>query len=149
MLMERDALIDWIYEIDPNLYLTHNFGYRASFETREKSLKEFYNRAQRQVYGRNWHKRHTDEPMVAIGIWEHLESNVHCHVLVSASSKETTWLKANGADLWRALQPRGQLDISGKIASISKVARYNTKELYAPDSLDQMFLYNAPKGGCV
>ena len=29
--------------------------------------------------------RDRDQPMVAVGFWEHLDSNPHCHVLVAAS----------------------------------------------------------------
>jgi hypothetical protein len=29
--------------------------------------------------------RDMDQPMVAVGFWEHLDSNPHCHVLVAAS----------------------------------------------------------------
>ena len=55
----RRSLKDWFGSLEPNLYLTHNFGFRAAAETRDKSLKRFYNRMQRRVHGRNWNKRET------------------------------------------------------------------------------------------
>jgi len=81
----RRELKNWFESLEPNLYVTHNFGYRVSPETGERSLRRFYNRLQSQVHGRNWNKRETDLPMVAVGVWENLDSNPHCHVLVAAS----------------------------------------------------------------
>ena len=81
--------------------------------------------------------------MVAVGVWEHLDLNPHCHVLVSASDDEYAWLLKEGNEAWLHLQPRGQFDIS-KIESPPKVISYITKEIYTPDLLDQLFLYSAP-----
>ena len=48
--------------------------------------------------------------MIAVGVWEHLDSNPHCHVLISASDAESAWLfgEGNKSWLWRQelLQPR-------------------------------------------
>jgi hypothetical protein len=44
---------------------------------------------------------------------------------------------------WLWLQPHGQLDIS-PIEAPRKVISYITKEIYKPDSQDQLFLYQAP-----
>ena len=134
---------EWFGSIEPVLYITHNFGYRVSDETGEKSLKDFYNRLQRRVHGRNWCGRKTEQPMIALGMWEHLESNRHCHVVLVASRNERAWVFEEGADWWLKLQSRGQLDFS-KIESLPKVISYNTKEIYAPNSLDQLFVYKAP-----
>jgi hypothetical protein len=125
----RLSLKEWFGSLEPNLYLTHNFGFRAAAETREKSLKRFYSRMQSRVHGRNWNKRETDQPMVAVGIWEHLDSNPHCHVLVAASDDERSWLLAEGNDSWLWLQPRGQFEI-GEIESLPRVFSYVTKELH-------------------
>jgi hypothetical protein len=139
----RRELKNWFGSLEPQLFVTHNFGYRVSPETGERSLRRFYNRLQGQVHGRNWNKRETDLPMVAVGLWEHLDSNRHCHVIISASDDESTWLLGEGkkSSLW--LQPRGQFDVS-EIESLPKVISYITKEIYKPDSQDQLFIYQAP-----
>src|ERR1019366_2341440 len=74
----------------------HNFGLLVSPETRERSMRRFYNRMQSRVHGRNWNRRDTDQPMIAVGFWEHLDSNPHCHVLISASDDESAWLFGEG-----------------------------------------------------
>jgi hypothetical protein len=139
----RLSLREWFGSLEPNLYVTHNFGFRAAAETREKSSKRFYNRMQRRVHGRNWNKRETDQPMVAVGVWEHLDSNPHCHVLVAASDDESSWLLGEGNDSWLWLQPRGQFEI-GEIELLPRVISYITKELYTQESQDQLFIYKAP-----
>ena len=139
----RLSLMEWFESLEPNLYVTHNFGYRVSPETGQKSLMRFYNRLQSQIHGRNWYKRVNDQPMVAVGFWEHLDSNRHCHVLISASDDESAWLADKGKESWLWLQPRGQFDIS-EIESLPKVISYVTKEIYKPDLQDQLFIYQAP-----
>jgi hypothetical protein len=139
----RPSLVKWIEALEPNLYVTHNFGFRVSPETGQKSLTRFYNWVQSHVHGRNWNKRYTDQPMVAVGFWEHLDSNPHCHVLVAASDDERSWLLEQGNNGWLTLQLRGQFHI-GEIQSLPKVISYITKELYTQDSQDQLFVYKAP-----
>jgi hypothetical protein len=146
-VLDRKTLLrahrNWFGSLEPNLYITHNFGFRVTRETGEKSLTRFYNRLQRRVHGRTWYKRERNEPMVALGFWEHLDSNPHCHVLVSASHFEISWLLKEGNAFWLALQPRGQFEIS-EIKSLPRVISYITKELYTPNSQDQLFVYTAP-----
>lgn len=119
------------------------FWVRVAPETRDKSLKRFYNRLERRVYGRNWNKRETDQPMVAVGVWEHIDTNPHCHVLVAASDDERSWLLGQGNNGWLWLQPRGQFEM-GEIESLPRVISYITKELHTQDSQDRLFIYKAP-----
>jgi hypothetical protein len=93
--------------------------------------------------GETWNKRHTNQPMVAVGVWEHVATNPHCHVLVAASDDERSWLLGQGNNGWLWLQPRGQFEI-GEIESLPRVISYITKELYTQDSQDQLFIYLAP-----
>jgi hypothetical protein len=139
----RREIKNWFESLEPNLYVTHNFGYRVSPETGERSLRRFYNRPQSRVHGRNWYKRVNDQPMVAVGFWEHIDSNRHCHVLISASDDEIRWLLEEGKKSWLWLQPRGQFDID-PIEALRKAISYTTKEIYKPDSQDQLFIYHAP-----
>jgi hypothetical protein len=81
--------------------------------------------------------------MIAVGVWEHIDSNPHCHVLISVSADESEWLFGEGNKSWLCLQPRGQFDIS-EIESPRKVISYITKEIYKADSQDQLFIYQAP-----
>jgi hypothetical protein len=139
----RRAVKKWFGSLEPQLFVTHNFGFCVSPETGERSLRRFYNRLQSRVYGRNWNRRDADQPMVAVGVWEHLDSNPHCHVLISASDAESAWLLGEGNKSWLWLQPRGQFDIS-PIEAPRKVISYITKEICGPDSQDHLFIYQAP-----
>ena len=73
MIIDKDlrrAVKKWFGSLEPQLYVTHNFGFCVSPETRERSMRRFYNRLQSQVHGRNWNRRDTDQPMIAVGVWE-------------------------------------------------------------------------------
>ena len=55
----RPAVQKWFGSLEPQLFATHNFGFCVAPETRERSLRRFYNRLQSQVHGRNWNRRDT------------------------------------------------------------------------------------------
>ena len=139
----RHVLKLWFGSTKPNLFVTHNFGSRVTMETGVRSLTRFYHRLQRQVHGRNWNKRLTDNPMIVAGVWEHLDSNPHCHVVIAGSDQEKAWLFEQGNDYWLELEPRGQLEFS-KIESRPKANSYITNEIYVPNSQDKVFVYKAP-----
>ena len=40
----RRAVKKWFGSLEPQLFVTHNFGFRVSPETRERSMRRFYNR---------------------------------------------------------------------------------------------------------
>jgi hypothetical protein len=103
----------------------------------------FFNCLQRGVHGRAWHKRKPNQPMIALGFWEHLDSNPHCHGVVAASDQEWRWLLNYGKKCWLDIEHRGQLDFS-KIESRAKVISYITKEISKPDSQERLFVYKAP-----
>jgi hypothetical protein len=115
-MLTRDALLpeyrDFLASINPSVHPTFNFGYPVSIEVGQGSLVHFFNRLQRGVHGRGWYKRNTDQPMIALGFWEHPDSNPHCHVVVAASELEWKGLLNNGKDCWLEQQKRGQLDFS-------------------------------------
>jgi len=146
-MITRNALVreyrDFFASINPNVYPTFNFGYPVSIEVGQGALVHFFNCLQRGVHGRAWHKRITDQPTIALGFWEHPDSNPHCHVVVAASNQEWRWLLNYGNDCWLEQQKRGQLDFS-KIDSREKVISYITKEIGKPDSQERLFVYKAP-----
>ena len=69
----RREVENWFWSLEPNLFVTHNFEFSVSPETGERSLRRFYNRLQSRVHGRNGNRRDAHQPMVAVGVWEHLE----------------------------------------------------------------------------
>ena len=146
-MLTRNALLPeyraFLASIDPTVYPTFNFGYPVSIEVGQGSLVHFFNCLQRGVHGRQWHKRNTDQPMMALGFWEHPYTNPHCHVVVAASDQKWRWLLNYGKGCCLEQQKRGQLDFS-KIESREKVISYITKEVSKPDSQERMFVYKAP-----
>jgi hypothetical protein len=134
---------EWITSLKPNIFLTFNFGYPISLEVGGNSVVRFFNRLQRGVYGRNWSNRQTNRHMVAVGFWEHLDSNPHLHIVAKMSKAEWRWLSENGNHAWLEQQKRGQLDFS-KIESLEKVLAYIMKEFGGPDSQQRLFTYKAP-----
>jgi hypothetical protein len=146
-MLTRNVLLgehrDWLASLKPNVFLTFNFGYLISPEVGGDSVIRLFNRLQRGVHGRNWSTRKTERYMIAVGFWEHVDSNPHVHVVGRMSKDERAWLRDNGENAWLERQRRGQLDFS-KIVSREKVISYITKDFSGPDSQQRMFTYKAP-----
>jgi hypothetical protein len=132
----------WFGSIKPNVFITFNFGYLVCPEVGSSSVRHFFNCLQRGVHGRNWGSRKTDRYMIAVGFWEHLDSNPHLHVVAKMTKKEWRWLYNKSDDLWFDIQKRGQLHFA-KIESRKKVTSYITKEFGGPDSQEHLFTYKA------
>ena len=139
----RREVKNWFGSLEPHLFVTHNFGFCVSPETGERSMRRFYNRLQsRCTVG-------TGTGVIPTSRWSQSASgstsisNPHCHVLISASDAESAWLFEEGNKSWLWLQPRGEFDI-GEIEAPRKAISYITKEIYKPDSQDQLFVYKAP-----
>lgn len=149
-MLSRNALMseyrDWFASLEPNEFITFNFGYPVSPEVGGGSIRHFFNCLQGGVHGRNWSKRKTKRSMIVVGFWEHIDSNPHLHAVAKMSKKERRWLYNGGDECWLQTQSRGQLDFS-KIESRKKVISYVTKEIGGPDSQERLFAYKAPLDG--
>lgn len=139
----RTKLREWIISLRPTIFITFNFGYHVSHEVGISSVIRFFNRLQRQVHGRNWHKRDTEDSMIVPGFWEHLDSNPHLHAVVRMSKDEWRWLLNNGTQEWLSLQTRGQLHFE-KIEFLKKVINYIMKDFFGPNAQERLFTYKAP-----
>jgi len=81
--------------------------------------------------------------MILAGVWERLDPNPRCHVVIAGSDEEHAWLFEQGNDCWLKLQPGGPLGFS-RIKPRPRVLSYVAKETYVPDSQDKVFVYKAP-----
>jgi hypothetical protein len=140
----KDELRAWLEARDPDLFLTFNFGYAVKQLDGERQMKHFFNATQGNAYGRNWAKRPPEARIDAVGIWEHPErwSNPHCHVGANIPEELINGLIVEGPELWQAISPRGQLDLS-PVRRSKKVARYIAKDVHCRDHLDRLFVYGA------
>jgi len=136
----RKAYVKWITERKPNFFATFNFERRVGDVAAQTIIKNFLNRAQRAAYGRRWHNRPDAQKPVAVGFFEHAETNPHYHVLIHADPKMRQVLRQRGEQLWTALAPRGQFH--GKpIDYLPGLLKYVTKELQWNDRAGSIFVY--------
>jgi len=136
----RNAYVKWITELKLNFFATFNFGRRVNDVAAQTIMKNFFNRVQRQAYGRRWHNRPANQKPVAIGFLEHAKTNPHYHVLLCADRKVRQVLKLKGQDLWLGLAPRGQFHWE-PIDHLPRLLRYVTKELKWNDRAESVFVY--------
>lgn len=144
--MIRDELIEWLVELDPNLFVTVNFGYGVRKEDGEPKIKHLLNCIQREALGRNWLKLPPEARFQAVGFWEHTErwSNPHLHAAVVAPAPLDSWMLHRGPERWLEIAPRGQLHVV-PVRSPERVVSYASKHIRRGDDFDKAFIYTADR----
>lgn len=134
----RGALEEWLSSLNPTHFVTlaTNWDKRASgvewsADARETRLRrrihEWVARVERSRLGRNW--QHRVERMTGVGMIEHLETNIHVHLMIVLDDVARTRTFEDCADVhWRRLVPSGDVDIGYDMTSKARVAFYLCKD---------------------
>lgn len=140
----QDVFAELLTQRDAELFVTFNWPYRVRPQRGEATVTRFLNGLQSSAYGRSWPRRRGHERIVALGSWEHLESNAHLHALISAPAVVRRLIKYEGRHRWKLLTCGGQLCVR-RVYNQDSLARYMTKELRKYDDLDRIFVYAPPQ----
>lgn len=139
----RAALIRWIADLKPDLYVTFVFNTAMTLRTAQDRLEAFQARVDRKLLGPKWQDK-SDNRTRYIAFAEKVDSNIHIHAVFQVPTGESREFAAAAPAFWKALAPAGNLDIQD-VTHAEGVADYITKEI-RPERCDQMFL---PRQRCV
>ncbi|MHA6719686.1 hypothetical protein ACX40Y_09550 [Sphingomonas sp. RS6] len=138
-LLTREDMINWLSDSRFTHALTLNFNrVDCSLRTARKLFGIFCRDVDRMMLGRRRVERlHTCERFEAIAFPEHLESNLHLHVVANFARRYwggrsiTEEQLAELAPIWRRVT-RGSGTSEIKLARDAGWARYVTKEMHRP-----------------
>jgi len=127
----RKALQGWLAQGDFNFAATANFNRTTSLHAAGNMLATWQRNVDRGVLGRGWKKKPATDRIFFVAIPEHLNSNLHFHMLLRAPINPIKAQQKAAAE-WRFLVPSGGMWISAlnDIGDLSRVATYATKDLW-------------------
>lgn len=139
----RAALIGWIADLKPDLYVTFVFNTAISLRTAQDRLEAFHARIDRKLLGPKWQDK-ADSRTRYIAFAEKVDTNIHLHAVFTLPTGQTRDFAEAAPAFWKALAPAGNLDIQD-VTHAEGVADYITKEI-GPETCEQMLL---PRQRCV
>lgn len=133
----RAALIRWIADFKPSLFVTFVFNSPISPRSARDRLDAFHARMDRALIGPKWLEKPEDR-IRFIGFVEKVETNIHIHAVFNLPTKQDRAFVKAAPAIWEKLAPAGNLDIQA-VTYAEGVADYITKEI-RPDTCEQMLL---------
>ncbi|MGE4431819.1 MAG: hypothetical protein AB7E05_13870 [Sphingobium sp.] len=133
----RAALVRWIADFKPSLYVTFVFNSPISPRSAKDRLDAFHARMDRTLLGPKWQAKPEDRARF-IGFVEKAETNIHVHAVFDLPTKQDRIFVEKAPSIWKELAPAGNIDIQ-TVTYAEGVADYITKEI-RPDTCEQMLL---------
>lgn len=133
----RAGVEKMIVDATPDLFVTLAFNRAATLEGARANLRKFLARIARATVGPKWQKR-PDECAKFIAVAENVDTNLHLHLVLTASVEHRRVIKSLANEIWTDLEPAGSVDVQD-VNDATGLARYMTKQL-APEKSDRLFL---------
>jgi hypothetical protein len=137
----RDAFERFLKGLNPNWFITFNFGYRIRPLDAHNQMKGFCARLERVALGRNYTKYPNSRRPVAFGFPEHLDVNPHWHCVARMTQALEGALLAEGKEMWLDIASRGELDFSA-IRTRNDVVSYCLKRFHILRAPESVFVYS-------
>jgi hypothetical protein len=142
----REAFVDWLPELDPDLSLVLNFNRPISILGARNKFKNWLARVDRLFLGHEWHKNPSRERTSGVAIIENPRKNLHAHVLLKFPPRAAALSRSERLDRlydpWKKLEPQAQF-YSEPIWDVHGAAKYNCKQLIRRGHLENcLILFN-------
>lgn len=147
-------------EIRPNLFLTFNFNpprkrnpksnadlesnWSTSPEVAHKKLRRFFNEMQLMVFDASWRRQSLRRWPTAVGVCEHVGTNIHFHILANACERISGAIELFGSETWSAIIPGGTFSFR-KIYDEAGAISYIGKEQLKIGMIEWLFFYSDPR----
>jgi hypothetical protein len=130
----------WLVEFAPTYLVTFNFNAEITLFSAHRAMRDTFKRVEHKRNGRNWAKRPKNHRLRAVGLMENVNSNGHCHALVSVTGDWDRALMHEGPKIWERIRPGGQMDVR-RVWDMAGIAAYVTKQIHMSNRHDLTFLY--------
>ena len=100
----NDGVRELVADFDGDYFLTAVFNRNVTLAGAEKSLEHWCACLSKKLYRKKWYKRPVTERIEYIAFAEHLDSNVHWHLVLKVGKGRRAWKFRLFADyLWHFL----------------------------------------------
>lgn len=125
---QRKAYIQLCGQFQPNTFITLATNQTLSTCQMKKKMDRFFGHMDRKLMGHTWLQQPISMRTDGIGFIEHINSNIHAHLLVRFN-KGNEWGRAKyGEHYWRKICESGSVEIK-PISDTRQLASYCSKEM--------------------
>ena len=121
-----------VERLNPQIFGTIVFNRLIGLSKQRKYLSRFHHRVDKKILGPNFFKLPKEERTFYIAFPEHIDSNVHYHLMILPGQNKHFLYQMYAPKIWRKVCPGGSIDLvrleSG--ANLKITSRYSTKEAW-------------------
>ncbi len=123
--------------------MTLNFNRDTDYTAARKALKAWHARVDKALLGGSWSRKARNERTFFIACVEHLDSNIHWHVMLRlGEGADTKRFDAVAEQCWEKLVKSGSLELAHLATDLENVkrARYTVKDLWQQKAIELFVL---------
>lgn len=136
----QKSLSEWISSSQYSLFVTLIFNSDTiGLSGFKNMLREFHGRVDKELLGSKFHKKTGSERTNFICTVEHLNSNLHGHLLLSPAKNLVSDFKTVSKYVWWKLCRKGEINIK-EVYDLKTVSDYMTKECYKEENYNNFIL---------
>ena len=136
----RKAMNEMVRDMDADYFVTLNFNRDTNYEAARKALKAWHARVDKALLGGSWSRKVRNERTFFIACVEHLESNIHWHVMLRlGEGADTQRFEAVAEQRWEKLVKSGSLKMWHLVTDLDE-ARYTVKDLWRQKAIELFVL---------
>lgn len=145
MFPSRDLHHEWrqfIADQEPYAFLTLNLLHALPVATLHRLAKDFLNRMQREIDGRNWFRIPPENRLTAMGAVEHPDTNSHIHLALAAPRRYVEFVLDGAAQaLWHRCHTHAGQFHAMRVSDTAGLAGYMLKDVHRVEDYDRIFVY--------
>ncbi len=109
----KKAMNEMVRDMDAEYFVTLNFNRDTNYEAARKALRAWHARVDKALLGGSWSRKARNERTFFIACVEHLDSNIHWHVMLRLGESTTTQrFEAVAEQCWEKAGRERQLGIA-------------------------------------
>ncbi len=139
----RKAMNEMLLDMDPEYFVTVNFNWDTNYEAARKTLKAWHAFVDKALLGGSWSIKAQNERTQFVAFAEHLESNLHWHLLLRlGDGADAARFEAVADRCWKKLVISGSVHLRHLDTEEDKVckANYGTKDLWQQRAIESFVL---------
>lgn len=129
----KAGVVELLRNFDADYFVTLNANGAKTYEGMRTALKGWHARVDKRLLGHSWSRKAAEQRTQFIACVEHMNSNIHWHVLLKlGAGADATRFEAVAEGCWRQLIDSGSACVQQltTAADVERTARYVTKELW-------------------
>ena len=113
-------------------FITANFNRDSSLNSAKKTLGHWSAMVERSLLGKHWYKKEAHERISFFAFAEHLDSNLHWHLMLRLPDENMkNHFRMIAANYWKQIVKSGSMDIQPILSEQDRIkaSSYVTKDL--------------------